>query len=68
MGHVGKNRNLMLTDDDFQEAAKKPVPTGEKKSGKKIANSGFPAFFPAAQTRNALHDIEEIEQATTTVS
>ena len=71
MGHSGRVRAdhyLMLTDDDFQEASQWAVQTDsacsqresrKPQSGKKIADSGFPAFFPAAPACNALHSIGE---------
>jgi hypothetical protein len=76
MGHSGRVRAdhyLMLTDNDFHEASQWTVsdesdrPQREKStphSGKKTADSGFPAFFPAAQGRNTLHSIDGNRQAT----
>ena len=75
MGHSGRVRAdhyLMLTDDDFQEASQWTVqsesdcsqrePRGQK-SGKKTADSGFPAFFPAVQDSNTLHCTEDARRA-----
>jgi len=70
MGHSGRVRAdhyLMLTDDDFHEASQWAVQSKSDRpkrepsnlqSGRKTDDSDSPAFFPAAQGRNALHGIE----------
>jgi len=70
MGHSGRVRAdhyLMLTDDDFNEASRWTVQGASadsrqepniQKSGKKTTDSGFPAFSPDAQDRNALQTLE----------
>jgi integrase len=75
IGHSGRIRAdhyLMLTDDDFQEASQWAVQgksvgsqreTNRQKSGKKTADTGFPAFLPAVQGGNASFGIEGIKKA-----
>ena len=60
-----KDHYWMTIDTDFQEAAEWTTPTtgagrpkAEIKSGKKTADFGFPAIFPAAMPGNAMQTAE----------
>lgn len=68
IGHSRKVRDdhyLSITDDDFRDAAHRPTatcaverPVAGKKSGKKTADFGFPAFLPAAMDGNSMQGAE----------
>ena len=72
IGHsvkVARDHYLQVREEDFERAVgEKTLEKAGKKAGKNsvpATKKSFPAFFPAAQDRNSLHNIEGIRQAKT---